>query len=611
MMIDNAGDLVFVHQSGDKVRTAVEAFQNTVRMHPDRVALRTPGGRQEVTWREYAQRVETIAGGLAKLGVRRGDTVGLMLTNRPEFHLVDTAIMHLGAIPFSVYNTSAPEQLEFLFTSAGNKVVVTEQVFMPPITASGVPFEHIITVDSPVKGAIELTDVESNPVADFDFEASWQSVEPDDVITLIYTSGTTGPPKGVEITHRNVIGAARAMAGFDLGFDDRAISYLPAAHIADRVSTNGANQFFGVQITSVGDLRELMSALTDVRPTMFVGVPRVWMKIKAGIEAKLAAETNPVTSKLAAWSFDVGARAARADLNETPRGRALQLRYRVADTLVSSKVRTALGFDQLRLAFTGAAAIPVEILEYFMGLGIPLLEIWGMSETVGLGAMTTADNLKIGTVGKPIAGVEIRLADDGEVLVRGPIVMRGYRNQPERTAETIDSDGWMATGDIGKFDDDGNLTIVDRKKELIINSSGKNLAPNNIENAVKASSSLIAQVVAIGNNQRYVTALVTLDPDVADLRAQTFGVPGAQLADLAENPKIVEEATLAVKAGNAKLSRVEQVKRFSIVPSAWIPGGDELTPTMKLRRKPIATKYADTIAALYADRQDGCVIDVG
>ena len=610
-MIDNASDAVFLHQSGDKVRTAVEAFQRTARMHPDRVALRTPGGRQEVTWREYARRVEAIAGGLAKLGVRRGDTVGLMLTNRPEFHLVDTAIVHLGAIPFSVYNTSAPEQLEFLCTSAGNKVIVTELVFMPPITASGVPFEHIITVDGPANGATELTEVESNPAADFDFEASWQSVEPDDVVTLIYTSGTTGPPKGVEITHRNAIAAARAIAWFDLGFDDRAISYLPSAHIADRVSTNGVNQFFGVQITSVGDLRELTSALAEVRPTMFVGVPRVWMKVKAGIEAKLAAETNPVTSKLAAWSFDVGARAARADLNGTSRGRALQLQYRVADALVFSKVRTALGFDQLRLALTGAAAIPVEILEYFKGLGIPLLEIWGMSETIGLGAMTTADNLKIGTVGKPVAGVEIRLADDGEVLVRGPIVMRGYRNQPEKTAETIDSDGWMATGDIGKFDDDGNLTIVDRKKELIINSSGKNLAPNSIENAVKASSSLIAQVVAIGDNQRYVTALVTLDPDVADLRAQTLGVPGAQLADLAANPKIVEEATLAVKAGNAKLSRVEQVKRFSIVPSAWMPGGDELTPTMKLRRKPIATKYADTIAALYADRRDGGVIDVG
>ncbi|NRI64709.1 long-chain fatty acid--CoA ligase [Rhodococcus sp. MS16] len=610
-MIDGTDDIVLVHPSGNEVRTAVEAFQHTARMHPDKVALRTPGGHQEVTWREYARRVEAIASGLAELGVRRGDTVGLMLTNRPEFNLVDTAITHLGAIPFSVYNTSAPEQLQFLFTDAGNKVVVTEQVFLAPIAASRVTFEHIVTVDGPADGALELAEIESNPAANFDFEASWRAVRPDDLVTLVYTSGTTGPPKGVEVTQRNAIAAARAIAGFDLGFEDRAISYLPSAHIADRISTHGANQIFGVQITAVGDLRDLMSALSDVRPTMFVGVPRVWMKIKAGIEAKLAAETNPITSKLAAWSFAVGARAARATLNGTPRGRALQLQYRVADTLVFSKVRTALGFDQLRLAFTGAAAIPVEILEYFTGLGIPLLEIWGMSETIGLGAMTTADNLKIGTVGKPVTGVEIRLAADGEVLVRGPIVMRGYRNQPEKTAETIDSDGWMATGDIGKCDDNGNLTIVDRKKELIVNSSGKNLAPNNIENAVKASSSLIAQVVAIGNNQSYVTALVTLDPDVTDLRAEALGVPGAQLADLAAHPKIVEEATLAVRAGNAKLSTVEQVKRFSIIPSAWVPGGDELTPTMKLRRTPIASKYADTIKALYAERRYDGVINVG
>ncbi|MGG7099875.1 AMP-dependent synthetase/ligase [Rhodococcus sp. 24CO] len=609
-MIDNTGDLVFVHPSGAEVRTAVEAFQHTARMHPDRVALRTPGGCQEVTWRGYAQRVEAIAGGLAELGVRRGDTVGLMLTNRPEFHLADTAITHLGAVPFSVYNTSAPDQLEFLFTSAGNRAIVTEQAFLSPIAASGVEFEHIVTVDGPADGARELAEIESNSAADFDFEASWRAVGPEDLVTLIYTSGTTGLPKGVEVTHRNAIAVARAMDGFDLGFEDRAISYLPSAHIADRISTHGANQIFGVQITSVGDLRQLMSALSDVRPTMFLGVPRVWMKIQAGIEAKLAAETNPIRSKLATWSFDVGTRAAKADLNGV-RGRALQLQHKLADTLVFSKVRTTLGFDQLRLAFTGAAAIPVETLEYFTGLGIPVLETWGMSETTGLGAMTTADNLKIGTVGKPVTGVEIRLADDGEVLVRGPIVMRGYRNQPEKTAETIDSDGWMATGDVGKFDDNGNLTIVDRKKELIINSSGKNLAPNNIENAVKASSSLIAQVVAIGNNQRYVTALVTLDPDVADLRAQTLGVPGAQLADLVAHPKIVEEATRAVKAGNAKLSRVEQVKRFSIVSSAWVPGGDELTPTMKLRRKPIASKYAATITALYADGTDDGVINVG
>ncbi|NMM88355.1 long-chain fatty acid--CoA ligase [Rhodococcus sp. SRB_17] len=617
-MSDHIMDIAFKHESGAEVRTTAEGFQHTARLHPDRVALRTVGGIHEVTWGEYARRVESIASGLAALGVRRGDTVGLMLTNRPEFHLVDTAIVHLGAVPFSVYNTSAPHQIEYLFTNSGTKVVVTEQVFVPLIKASRVPLEHVITVDGPAPGAVELDEVEANPAEDFDFEASWRAVEPDDLATIIYTSGTTGPPKGVEIMHRNIIAAAvsvseafDSLGEFSFGFDDRVVSYLPAAHIGDRVSAHGVNQLGGLQVTTVADPRELVSALCDARPTVFVGVPRVWMKIKAGIEAKLAAETNPVKSKLGAWSFDVGARAAKADLAGLPRGRVLQVQYRIADALVLSKVRAALGLDQIRLAISGAASISIDVIEYFVGLGIPLIQAWGQSETTGMATTTTADNPKFGTVGKPIAGVEVALADDGEVLVRGPVVMRGYRNQHEKTAETIDPQGWLATGDIGTFDGDGNLSIVDRKKDLIINESGKNMSPTNIENAMTVSSSLIGQAVAIGDNKPYVTALVALDPDVAALRATSLGVPGAQLADLAANPEIVEEVRLAVKAGNAKLSRVEQVKRFAIVSSAWEPGGDELTPTLKLRRKPIASKYADTIVDLYADQPVAGVIEVG
>ncbi|WP_207843671.1 AMP-dependent synthetase/ligase [Williamsia soli] len=610
-MSPNTADTVFHHASGAAVHTTAEAFQHTAKMHPDRVALRTPGGIQEITWREYATRVESIALGLVTLGVKRGDTVGLMLTNRPEFHLVDTAIVHLGAIPFSVYNTSAPEQLAYLFGDAANRVVVTEQVFVPAIRESGIALEHIITVDGPAEGAIELRDVEADPDTEFDFQASWRAVEPDDLVTLIYTSGTTGPPKGVEITHRNVIAAAESVsAELDAGFDDRIISYLPAAHIADRVSSHGANQLRGIQITSVSDPREFAAALPDVRPTVFFGVPRVWQKIKAGIEAKVGEETSPVKSKLATWALDVAARGARADLSGRPRGRALQVQYQLADSLVLSKVRAALGLDELKLAISGAASIPSEVIEFFVGLGIPVIEVWGLSETTGAATKTTVDNLKVGTVGKPVEGVEIKLAEDGEVLVRAPIIMRGYRNKPEKTAEAIDADGWFATGDVGTIDAEGNLTIVDRKKELIINESGKNMAPSTIENAMKSNSSLVSQVVAIGDDKPYITALIVLDPDVAALRAKALGVPEAQIADLAGNPAIIEEVTLSVKAGNAKLSRVEQVKRFVIVPAAWDPGGDELTPTMKLRRKPIASKYEQTIVDLYSTPAGPGVVDL-
>ncbi|MCZ4549178.1 AMP-dependent synthetase/ligase [Gordonia rubripertincta] len=602
-------EIAFPHASGVGVRTLPEGFTHTARMRPDAIALRTPGGPVEITWAEYARRVERIAAGLSALGVRRGEPVALMLGNRPEFHLVDTALLHLGAIPFSIYNTSAPEQIDYLFTDAGNSVVITEQAFLAAIEGAGTALDHVVSVDS--GGTITLAEVEDTDRGDFDLQAAADAVQPSDIATLIYTSGTTGPPKGVEITHANIVAELSALAEhLTIGFDDRIISYLPAAHIADRVSAHAASLVRGIQITSVSDPREIAAALAEVHPSVFFGVPRVWQKIKAGIEGKLEAETNPVKSKLAAWALGVGSAAARADLAGTTRGRILETQYMIADKLILSAVRGALGLDNIKLAASGAASIPAEVLEFFAGLGIPVVEVWGMSETTAVSTMTTADDLRIGTVGKPLTGVEIKLADDGELLVRGPMVMRGYRNQPEKTADTIDSDGWLASGDIATVDADGNYKIVDRKKELLINESGKNLSPTNIENALKASSSLISQVVALGDGKPYVSALVVLDPDVAAARAGALGLDAADLAALAEHPDIREEVRSAVTTGNGKLSRVEQIKRFVILPHAWEPGGDELTPTMKLRRTPISTKYAELIVDLYATDPGGAVIDL-
>jgi long-subunit acyl-CoA synthetase (AMP-forming) len=461
-------------------------------------------------------------------------------------------------------------------------------------------------------GAISLDDVERTPPPEgFDFAASWQAVEPQDLATLIYTSGTTGPPKGVEITHRNIVAEMAALAEkLDVGFDDRSISYLPAAHIADRVSSHAANLMRGIQITTVPDPREIATALPEVHPTFFFGVPRVWQKIRAGIEAKVAEESSPVKRALAGWAFGVGASTAQARIDGKGSGLLGGVQHGIADKLVLHKVRAALGLDEVVFAGSGAAAIPVEVLKFFLGLGIPILEVWGMSETTGVSTMTTPDNLKIGTVGPPIRGMEVRLADDGELLVRGPVVMRGYRNQPEKTAETIDADGWLSTGDIAKIDDDGNVIIVDRKKELIINESGKNMSPTNIENAMKAASSLIGQVAAIGDSKPYVSALVVLDPEAVAVRAKRLSMPNADLAELSTHPEIVEEVSSAIRTGNGKLSRVEQVKRFTIVPAAWDPGGDELTPTMKLRRNPIAAKYAAEIGALYESEPGGSVVDL-
>jgi long-subunit acyl-CoA synthetase (AMP-forming) len=604
-------EIVYRHRTGVLVDTVPAAFQQTITLRPDAVALRTVGGTQQITWREYGDRVRVIAAGLSALGLGRGDTLGVMLTNRPEFNLVDTAALHVGATPFSVYNTCSPEQVAHAFANAENKIVVTERQFLGTIRAAGVALDHIVLVDGPAEGTTALADLETAPDPDFDFDAAWRAVEPGDLVTVIYTSGTTGPSKGVELTHRNVLAQIIALNSgpMDVGLDDRALSYLPAAHVADRISGHAINLVTGIQITTVPDPREIAAALPDARPTVFFGVPRVWQKIKGGIETKLAAETG-AKKAIATWAVATGIAAARADLAGTGRGPLLDLQHRVAEKLLLGKVRAALGLADLRVASSGAAPIPPETLEFFLGLGFCVSEVWGMSETSGVATYTELDKPRPGSVGRPVDGVELRLADDGEVLVRGEIVTRGYRGMPEKTAEALDTQGWLHTGDIGTLDPDGYLRIIDRKKEMIINASGKNIAPSNIENAVKAASSLVGQVVALGEAQPYITALIVLDADMAAVRAKEIDAAAADIAQLAQRPEIIEDVRAAVAAGNAKLSRVEQIKRFTIVDTVWEPGGDELTPKMSLKRAPIATKYAAQIEALCADSPPETVIEV-
>ena len=588
---------VFVHPSGTPVSTLPQAFQQTQALLPDKLAIRTVGDEVVITWREYADRVRRIAAGLAALGVERGHTVGLMLRNRPEFHLFDTAVMHLGAIPFSIYTTSPPNQIQYLFTNAENTIVVTEKAFLPAVKAAGDALAHVIVVDDDAEGCLSLDELESRGAAtDFDFDSAWRAVQPDDVATLIYTSGTTGPPKGVELTHANVMAEFSATVGLvSLEPTDRLISYLPHAHIADRVTGHYANLVLGVPVTDVADLTTIAQALTDVRPTVWLGVPRVWHKIKSGIETKLG-EASGLRRRLALWAIDTGIQAGRHALAGRPLSPSLAVRRRVADRLVLAKVREALGLDQLRWGITGAAAIPVETLEFFWGLGVPVYEVWGESESVGGATSNRPGATRIGSVGQALSGVEVSLAEDGELLIRGPSVMRGYRHQPEKTAEVIDADGWLHTGDIGTIDAQGFVTIVDRKKELLVNEAGKNLSPANIEMAIQPESPLIAQVVAIGDARPYVTALIALDPEAA--------------ASFADSGAAREMVRAAIAKGNAKLSRVEQVKRFLIVDTTWDPGGDELTPTMKLKRRPIAQKYAAEIERLYAATAGPDVVNV-
>jgi long-subunit acyl-CoA synthetase (AMP-forming) len=590
--------------AGLAATTIAEAFQLTAAENADAVAIRTQGDEFSATWAEYAERVESVARGLAALGLEKGATIGLMLTNRPEFHFADTAALHLGATPFSIYNTYTAEQIEYLVGDAGAKVLVTEQDFLDTVLAvrDAVPaVEHVIVVDGDGSNAtLTLAGVEENGDADFDFEAAWKSVEPSDILTLIYTSGTTGPPKGVQLTHDNLVyavGQIEEMIDFPRG--GRVISWLPYAHIAERACSHYLPIILGFTTTDCPDPRQVVGYLPEVRPSWFFAVPRIWEKLKAAIEMGIEHEQDPDRKAAVKAAIATGLEKVELDQAGEEIPAELAERYAEADEQVLSKIRERLGLDLAEAVNVGAAPTPPEVIKFFHAVGIPLAELWGMSETCGAGCVNPPDKIKIGTVGPPAPGVEIKLAEDGEVLVRGRVVMDGYRNQPEKTAETIDSDGWLSTGDIGEFDEDGYLKIVDRKKELIINAAGKNMSPANIESNIKTGSTLIGQAIAIGDGRPYNVALITLDPDMAPVFASQNGIEDTSPENLATADAVIEEIQRGVDAGNEKLARVEQIKKFKILPTDWQPGGDELTPTMKLKRKPIYTKYEAEIEALY------------
>jgi len=535
--------------------TLCEAFQLSAAHFADRVALRTAGGDVELTWAAYADRVRRVAGGLAELGIGRGDTVAMMLCNRPEFHVVDTAALHLGATPFSVYNSSPAEQVEYLFGNAENRVVVTERRFEELVRAVRAPaVEHVVVLEDGL------------PDAPFPgFEESWRAVAPEDLATLIYTSGTTGPPKGVQLTHGNLMFTCNAYAPvLRLRPAGRLVSYLPSAHIADRFFGYYAGLVSGATMTCVSDPAQVVAALPDARPTGVLAVPRIWEKVKAALEGK--GVTDP------------------ASMTEEER----------------AAIREGLGLDEADWAGSGAAPIAPEVLEYFMALGLPIVEGWAMSETACSGTINPPTAIKVGTVGRALPGIELSVAQDGELLLRGPNVMVGYRGEPEKTAEAIDPDGWLHTGDVAEIDADGYVKLVDRKKELIINAAGKNMSPANIEQRLKASSPLIGQACAIGDRRPYNVALIVLDPDGAAAYAAKCGLSDASPAALACDGGVCDTVAAAVEQANSHLSRVEQIKRFAILPVDWLPDGDELTPTMKLKRRVIVEKYAEQIESLYA-----------
>jgi long-chain acyl-CoA synthetase len=577
-------------------------FLLTVRRDAERVALRQRNGEawESLTYAQLGDAVAGVAAGLAALGVGRGDRIVLMLRNGIAFHVVDMAAYFCGATPVSIYNSSSPDQVAYLAGNSDATIAVVDDAAFGALFAqvrTKLPSLRTIVSVRDDSGDTTYADLLAHPPIDLETAAA--AGRPDDLATVIYTSGTTGPPKGVMLTHRSICCAVDALAaacGRELDWfrGKRTISYLPMAHIAERLSTQYCGTARGYEITVCPEMDQLGSYLREVHPNIFFGVPRVFEKLHAGVNAVMSADSVKAERFAGAIQTAVPMRRAVAWGLDTQKDRDT---LRMLDDSVFAGVRAVLGLDQIDLAVVGAAPMTPALLDWYQALGVTLSELYGMSESSG--PMTWAPyGTKTGTVGPALPGTEIRLLDDGEIVCRGAHVFSGYLGDPERTAEALDADGWLHSGDVGTIDDDGYVTIIDRKKELLITAGGKNVSPANLEAALKTVP-LVGQAFAVGDRMPHTAALLVLDPDKIRVWSASAGRPEATPAELARYPSVHDLIAAGIEVAMAEFSHAERIKRWVVLPDEWLPDTDELTPTAKLQRRAITAKYAAEIASLY------------
>ncbi len=600
-------------------KTVCTIFADAVQRWPDRPALysKTNGDWHQLTWTEYRDRVAALTLALNELGFGPDQFGLIMARNVPEHLIADLAIVHAGGAAISVYNTLAPEQVEYIANhSEATVAFVEDEAFLAKflaIKASTPHLRHLVLVHGKApEGVLSWDDLMARGKAAFEkdpdaFKAAWRKVGPEDTVSLIYTSGTTGPPKGVTYSHNNVLWTLESSRRVFSNEGDTLVSYLPLAHIAERFVSLWGAMYLGREVFFCPDPNDLLAYLVKAHPTYFVGVPRVWEKLMAGLQAGIAAEPDETKRQMASGAIAAAQQAyrLRRDGKEVPAElAAVTERAQPLFKMLLGKV----GLDRCEVAITSTAPCRPEVHEFWAALGLPLYEVWGMSELTGPATSVPLDNHRAPSIGVPLPGVEVKLGEDGEILVRGGNVMVGYFREPGKTADTIDKDGWVHSGDIAELGADGQFKIVDRKKELIITSAGKNISPSNLE-ALAKSSPIIGQAVAVGDARNFISVLVVLDPQVAPLWAKRQGIDGLSLMELAEHPKVVDEVRRALTVANSHLSRVEQFKRFTILPAEWSPESEELTPTMKLKRRVIESKYKPQIEAMYGDPPGGHSVD--
>jgi long-chain acyl-CoA synthetase len=601
----------------DDPRTLPALFFEQVRRRGDRLALRYKayGIWHRVSWNEYAEEVRKVDAGLLALGLRHQENVAVLGDNRPEWLYCHLGIMSAGGRTCGIYATSSPEQVRYLLNHSESRVLFVEneeqlEKVLSIVGETGV--ERIVIWDA--KGLWGFTDERVTFFDDFlkqgkalletepgRLEERLASIRPTDTAMVIYTSGTTGPPKGAMLAHQSILWVLDAIGQtIPLRDDDEVVSYLPFAHIFENFTSVFNAIARGYVVNFVESMDTLFQNMREVSPTYFAGPPRIWEKLASTVELRMA-DSTPLKRALYRAAFAVGRRHARARIGG-PAGRvplSLRVAYGLAYWAVLYPLKRRLGLERTRLAISAAAPAAPEMFEYFHALGIPLLEVYGQTESTGIISGNMPGDARVGTVGPPIPGMEVRLADDGEILTRGPHVFQGYFKDPELTAQTVDADGWLHTGDVGAWDD-GHLRILDRKKDIIITAGGKNITPANIENKLKFSP-YIQDAVVVGDRRRYLVALILIDEDTVTKFAQDHRIPFGTFADLTQNPEVRRLIGQEVDRVNRSLSSAEGVKKFALLPRRLYEEEGDVTPTKKVKRRNLETRYTDLIESLYRD----------
>jgi len=611
--------------------TVVALFDRAVARWADSVAFRTRRTRvrgaapasqgtdadaqwQSQTFTEYGKAVREVGAGLAASGLDPGDFGAIMSGNRPEWHVADLGMVTTGLVSCPIYPTSSPPQVAYILEhSEARVIVVSDEAQRAKVEA--------VRKDLP---ALRMCVVMDGPAGDDDFWVSWEDLrargaahleqqaeayaqrrraaaaDPDRLMAVIYTSGTTGPPKGTMISHRNAVWTLESLHQvMEAGPQDRKLSFLPLSHVGERMSTAYLQVRQGFEVWFNESIDTLREDLAATRPTVQFVVPRILEKQYEGVRSLIAGLPDDQRT-MAERALELGVARVRAQQRGESLPPEAEAAYASADERLFSMARTALGYGENRVVVSGAAPIAKQLLEFFNAIGVRTYEVYGQTEGNGPTTINRLDRYKLGTVGYAIPGVEVRTADDGEVLFRGGNVCMGYYKDPKATAELLDADGWLHTGDVGELDDDGFLTITDRKKDLIITATGKNVAPQVIEQKLKFSP-WISQAVVIGDRRRFVTALLTLDETAVRTFAEQKSIVFSSLEDLSRHPDIVGLVEVHVAEVNAQLSGAESVKRFQILPEDFSVASNTITPTLKIKRKPIAQRYGDLIEQMYAE----------